>query len=232
MKVEMRLVRKTDKRVVYQLDDISRITNEFLEQISWPNNIPGMIILFDKKIENEHLHLSGISSKYFVSIGYSAQKGQLLNNKISLPKRVKPKIFNNFNELKQVYYDTKLMFYKIWEEYLGDRFLIELDFVAKNYLPTAKVLYLEKNEKPAALITVIKWKDYADIPVDWINWVWVAPTMPKKERLAIRCYFSEWLRINIKDRVQCVVNSFNVSSQKFFRKLGFIPECIHVIKAK
>jgi len=113
---------------------------------------------------------------------------------------------------------------------LGERYINEFKFVANNYLSTANVLYLEKDKKLTTLMTVIKWKDYNDIPVDWITWVWIEKDISKDERSVIHNYISVWLRDNIEDRVQCVVNSFNVRSQKFFRKLGFTPECIHIVR--
>lgn len=230
--MEMQLIRKTEKRVVYKIDNISRITNEFIERLNWPENIRGMIIIFDDKIENEYPQMSSISCKNYVCLAYSAHKGDLLNKKMPLPNSIRVATLKDFDELKRLYYETKHLLYESWKECLGDRYLREVDSVVKNYLPSAKVAYLTKNGKPAALLTVIKWKDYTDIPVDWITWVWIDDSLQKVERLAIRCYFAEWLRANIKDRVQCVVNSFNIRSQKFFRKLGFSLECVHIVKTK
>jgi hypothetical protein len=229
---DMHTIKKTDKKIVYKIDNISMITNDFLENLykSWPgNNIKGMIFIFDEKIENEHLYLSSISSKYYVAICYSINKENLKKDIIVLPKTIKPKLLSP-DELKKLYYETKLIFYKEWKEYLGERYINEFKFVANNYLSTAKVLYLEKDKKLTTLMTVIKWKDYTDIPVDWITWVWIEKDIAKDERSIIHNYISVWLRDNIEDRVQCVVNSFNVRSQKFFRKLGFTPKCIHILK--
>jgi len=76
----------------------------------------------------------------------------------------------------------------------------------------------------------VKWKDCFDEPVDWIPWVWIDRSLLHVERAFVHSKRREWLRGIIEDRVQCVVEGENMRSRKFFKEMGFHPECLVISK--
>ena len=229
--MKMRLIRKTTRRAVYQLEAFSQLNNALLEKISWPENIRGMILTFKKSIDNEQQIMDAISDKYWVTLGYSVERNKLATAGEKLPDNIKSKVLADTG-LRETYLKTQRQFYKSSRKFLGAAYLKEVRMVAGNMLQSAKYLYLTKNNKSAALLVTVKWKDYMDVPVNWVLWVWINNHLPAAERSAIRCHFAKWLKLHSHGRVQCVVNSFNLRSQRFFRKMGFIPECVHYMRSK
>ena len=41
-----------------------------------------------------------------------------------------------------------------------------------------------------------------------------------------RC-FGKWIKEQVSEKIQCVVSAYNLRSQRFFKDLGFHPECVH-----
>jgi RimJ/RimL family protein N-acetyltransferase len=69
--------------------------------------------------------------------------------------------------------------------------------------------------------------------MDWIGHIWISPDLEKEERITIHKYIRWWLRNNMKHKViRAAVDSFNIRSQKFFRKMGFKPEWFAFLKSK
>ncbi|HAH32745.1 MAG TPA: hypothetical protein DCL44_10575 [Elusimicrobia bacterium] len=229
--MKMRLIRKTNSRAVYKLKDFRKINNKFFREIPWPDNLRGMIFSFEKKIKDEQKVIKAISSKYWVSVGYSVESRKLVNCGNMLPNHIRPSKPTN-TELHKLFCKTQSMFYKTWRNNLGPAYLKEVRMVADNMLNSAKVTCLKKNGKAVGLLIVVKWKNHMDIPVNWVVWVWIDRNLPVEERTAVRDYFTGWMKKHIRGCIQCVINSFNIKSHRFFKKMGFFPECVHYIRTK
>ncbi len=227
----MEIIKRTDKKIVYKLPDFSIVDSAFVDSLVWPEGINVQMFLFEKPITGEHEIMPRIHSERLVGLGYSYTTVAAGAVVVPLPAGLAP-INLEAGILRQFYYDTHLDFYKKWEIELGDEYMKEAAMVSEKLLSPARSVALSKGGRNAALLTIVNWKDCLDQPADWVTWVWIDPILPKDERNSIRSYFSQWLDVNSVNKVQCFVNSFNVRSQKFFRKIGFLPEWFHVVKRK
>ena len=227
----MRLLRKTKTRAVYKLKDFQALDNKFFENYKWQDNLRGIILSFSNKIKNEEEVMGAISGKFKVTLGYSVESTKLVNSGCKLPTSIKPVKLESA-ELHKLFCGTQARFYSKWRKRLGPVYLKESREIAASMLGSAKVACLKKNGKAAGLLVVVQWKDFLDVPVNWVVWVWINNALSAEERKGIRCYFSGWMKKHLRGRIQCVVNAFNLKSHGFFKNLGFYPECVHYIRTK
>jgi hypothetical protein len=227
----MEILKRTPKTIVYKLPDFSVIGNDFVAALEWPEGINVQMFLFEKPISSECEIMAGISSDRLVGLGYSYSPSKSADSKIKLCAGISP-VDLDLEALGRLYYDTQSEFYKKWESELGDSYMKETNMVIEKMLPSAKVAALAKDGRTIALLTTVKWKDCLEQPADWVTWVWIDHTLPKVERNNIGEYFSRWIDVNSDKKVQCFINAFNIRSQKFFRRLGFMPEWFHIVRSK
>jgi len=229
--MRIQLIKRSGARAVYRACDFGKVDAKFIEKIRWPKNLRGMILIFKKKIENEQPVLAAIPGKYWITMCYSAHCRSLKDFSKALPTGLKSIKLKPL-ELRKLYLKTQGQFYLKWRKLLGAGYVKECQQVADNILGSAKTVCLTKNGKPVALFVVVRWKDYMDVPVNWVVWVWINHRLPVVERRQIRGYISGWMKSRLRGRVQCVINAFNVGSQIFFKRLGFVPECLHYVRSK
>lgn len=227
----MEIIKRTDKKIVYKLSDFSVVDSAFVNSLDWPEGINVQMFLFGKPITGEHDVMPKIHSERLVGLGYSYIPTADGTREAPLPAGLVP-VNLGAGVLRQFYYDTHLAFYKKWEGELGAGYMKEANMVSEKLLSPARSAALAKDGRNVALLTTVKWKDCLDQPADWVTWVWIDPVLTKDERISIRNYFTQWLNNNSAKKVQCFINSFNVRSQKFFRRIGFLPEWFHVVRNK
>lgn len=227
----MDLLKQTERRLLYKLPDFSAVDSAFVDSLVWPEGINVQMFLFDKPITGESELLPKIHSDRLVGIGYSYVPAAGDPAKEELPAGLS-QVSLCLEDLRKMYYETQYAFYKKWEGQLGEEYMKETQMVIDTMLPAAKATALSKDGRNIALLTAVNWKDCFDQPADWITWVWMDPELTREERGRVQSCFLKWINENCETKVQCFVNCFNVKSQKFFRRLGFVPEWLHVVKKK
>lgn len=229
--MELKIIIETEKKIVYKMDTIKRLTNKFLKKFMKSLKKRGCKIIFDEPIKDEHNIFTKINhSKYTVAVCYSINRHVLFDEEPNLPDNITIFRFKNIRDYKDFLWAKTLEFYNTWKEYLDLSYLNGFDIGIKK---RTRYLCLKKDKEVVALVHMMDWVDYLNKPVDWIGHIWISSNLKKGERKKIHKYISWWLKFNNKrEKIQGVVHSFNIRSQKFFRKMGFKPECVHIIKSK
>jgi hypothetical protein len=227
----MKILKKTEKKIVYMMDNFSVISEDFINNLNWPDGINVQMFFFRNPINGESEVLPKIKSQRLVGLGYSYNIKKVTYNKIRLPDAMSSVKLSQ-EKLAVLYRKTQKKFYTLWKTELGENYMKETEMVIKNYLSNSSSLVIYKNSNPVALITKMQWKGCLDEPADWITWVWIDSQLSDEERFIIHNYIFNWINENFTIKIQCFVNSFNIRSQKFFRKMGFIPEWLHIVKTK
>lgn len=225
--------RKIGEKVVYRAESLSRITNQNLKAFIRAMSTRGCKILFEEKIENEYEILAGIDhKKYNVALCYSVNTGRLVG-KTLLPAGIRPFRFRTARGCRYDLGKKVGEFFSDWKSYLGPRYLEGARIGTRMLKDPSRYLCLKKNRKTVALVYMMDWVDWRGRPVDWVGHIWIDPELSADDRSLVHGYVSSWWKKTSRTgRVQGVVNSFNVRSQKFFRKMGFEPECMHILKTK
>lgn len=231
MSPQLELIARFDEKIVYRAEDVGMITPEFIRTLQWPENVRIVAFLFKNPIENEWGVLSVLPHSPDVGIIYSATKQSLLPTgacpKISLVE----KSIKSAEELGRLYLECRSRVFANAPEKLSTM-VDEKSILPKmqNQINSARIGCWEINSKMAGVVVVTGLHNYSDVLVDWIPWVLIDANLTAEERLALHFRIREWLSVNINKKLQCAVNSFNPRSQKFFRKMGFTPECVRIIK--
>lgn len=225
--------RKIGEKEIYRAESFSQIKNRDLKIFINALKARGCKILFTRKIEGEQDILSKIDHrKYNIALCYSVNTGKLVKQ-ASLPQNIKSFRFKSARGCRDDLSKKVAEFFSDWKSYLGPRYLEGARMGMRMLKAPAKYLCLKKNHKTVSLVYMMDWVDWRGRPVDWVGHIWIDAGLTPQERAHIHKYVSFWWRKMAKTgRVQGVVNSFNVRSQKFFRKMGFEPECLHVLKTK
>lgn len=227
----MEIIKRLDNRVICRLPSLRLINDGFLSQLSWADGIEKFIILFDSPIDDEWAGLSGITGVDRVWLVYSAIRAEIpagTVNQTHFTETALPLA----QELAALFSESRLAYYRSMNRDLTERQLAESKAFVEKVLPGSRRICLQKDGKPVALLMLVEAKDFDGKPVDWVPWVWIEKTLTPKEREVVHSRFRQWLKDGALERVQCSISSSNGRSQKFFRKLGFKPECIHILKEK
>lgn len=228
----LKIIYQKGRKIVYEIDSCDRITESFIGQLKWPPEITGMIFIFEQAIANETQILSKLPLSIDVGVVYSSSREALPAGEGAANTQIVAAQVKSAEMLAGLYLACRE---KVYAPVAGVRQIPAVDMAVvmakmRDQLANAKIGYWEKFGIPVGVIAVTKWHDYADNPVEWIPWIWIAPDISPEDRKVLHGLISVWLKTNIAVKVQCVVDSYNVRSQKFFKKLGFIPECIHIVK--
>lgn len=225
------IVRRTDSKIVYKVPSLADITGEFIRALEWPPGIKGFIFLFSEPISEEHRILSALPLDLDVGMVYSAAKASLAATASS---------GDAFSEVQAPDEAELVRLYLLGRELVlapvlsvrnvppADRSAVQEKI--KKQLAEGKIGLWSKSGVSAGALALTRWRDFADEPVQWIPWVWIASSLLPEERRDMHARIAAWLRAGVDDKVQCVVDSYNIRSQKFFRKMGFLPECLHIVK--
>ena len=231
MNNEVEIIRQTGTRLICRIDDCSMITGKFIKSFSWPNGADNMIVLFRNQIEDEHEILSSIPLEFDVGMFYSSSKESLPTGLVTLTNGIIQVKMKDVNRMAGLYEDCRRRIFAGTPVTFTDPADREKIIVKmKNQLQTARIGYWEQGAASAGIIIVTETHDYNDNPVDWIPWIWIAEDITQDVRDLLHVCMRLWLGGIAKNTIKCVVNSFNIRSQKFFRKIGFIPECIRILK--
>lgn len=225
--------REVGGKFVYRAGQLSQINNRNLKGFVARLKSRGCKILFAQKIEGEQAILSRIDHRaYNVALCYSTGTNRLARQ-AALPADIKPFRFRNAAGCRRDLGKKVSEFFSEWKSYLGPRYLEGARVGMKMLKDPGKYLCLKKGRKTVALVYMMDWMDWRGRPVDWVGHIWIDAGLDPFDRGRIHGYIAAWWKRTAKTgKIQGVVNSFNLRSQKFFRKMGFKPECLHVLKAK
>jgi len=228
----MEIIKQFERKLICRLSSILLINEDFISQLIWPEGIDRFVCIFDKSVEREWDILSNIKSVDRVWMIYSMTKVRTEIIEEGSSKMFVETKLPDIKELELLFSETRREYYRSLNRDLTERQVIEnQDFIEK-VLPRCRRVCLQKNGKPIALLMMVEAKDYEGKPVDWVPWVWIEKNITFEEREMVHRRFWEWLVDGELERVQCSVASSNLRSQKFFRKIGFKPECLHILKEK
>lgn len=227
------VVFRDGKAIVYRVGDMALITDEFVRKIEWPEGIKASIFTFDQPMADEVALNSRVtySADFSFHIRYGAEKDWLDQ---ALPAEAGVKAAALPLDLHKVLYlkiKNRIFSQLPWMAENPEEDREELEKVERN-ISRYRVGYWEKDKTPAGLLALKKWRSIKGEPVDWIAWLLVEEDLCREARAAVHAQMRGWLRSSMETRVECVVQSFNSRSLKFFRKMGFRPEAIHVYKER
>jgi len=220
--------------IVHELDDMGRLDDAFARKLEWPAGIKGQIFASGAPIPEELVLAPRFtySRNLEFHINLSVRK-EWLQRGVSSGSQVEQVADLPWEELRELYIRIKHRIFSQlpWHKADPEEDRRDVEAFEKKH-GAYKVGCWKKAGAPAGIIGVRKWKDYLQQPVDWVSWVLVEESLPKEDRIAVRALIGSWLYDNAGDRVECIVQSFNIRSLKFFLKLGFKPVSIHVYKGE
>lgn len=226
----MEIIKRADKKIICRLSGLYVVSNEFLASLVWLDGVDRYIVTFKVPVAEEWCTLSqltGIDKAWMV---YSAVRAEFENGVPEISGEITETSMPEPGELAALFMETRAEYYRAMNRELTERQVVESRNFTENALPKSRRLCLKKNGRPVALLILTEAKDYEGVPVDWVPWVWVDKALDVQSRAMVHARFVNWMKAGRLDRIQCSVASGNVRSQKFFRKLGFKPECLHILK--
>lgn len=223
------LVKKEERKIIFKVPNLAGITDAVVDRLAWPKNIPLLWLKFDKGAERCHEVLKrNVSKKYETQIIYSVpakmirrhghgKSGGKLEIKQNIP----------LPALQALYMRTQAKDFVIpWAEELDHRYFEETANFVKDDLPVAKSACLyNKGEPVGQLIYLV-----LDANRGLVAWVWIDSALGEKARAEAHDKLLDWLRKRDEVDIKCVVNEYNVRSNRFFQNVGFVPECVAITR--
>lgn len=229
----MKLVRKTGNKAVYCVSSLDVLTDCFFDDFRWLDGTEIAIFCPEKPILDEGRKLAGVSQSHSLWVAYGANVHDISAK--ACPRSIMNMTISDLpddSELTRLFIETREDYYRSIKKTMTEWQLKQRDSFIKQQLPSSRRIYIQKNKEAIALLMLTKSKDLQEMPVDWVPWVWISRSISSDERSFIHQHFRVWLGEQVVSVVQCVVSAYNLRSQRFFKNLGFKPECIHLIKPK
>ena len=121
-------------------------------------------------------------------------------------------------------------FWAEWPEVVDSLALSMIGSYLDKTLPVAKGFKILNKGKLVGMLSWFTKKDEKDLPIDWISWIWLSRDLSKNERKAAQREVCRLIQGFEHDRARCTVRSWNARSHGLFRKLGFVPVSINILK--
>ncbi|MBI4350993.1 MAG: hypothetical protein HY550_06105 [Elusimicrobia bacterium] len=226
----MKVLKAAEKEILFEVTCPSEFSPEVLNSLKWTEALRVMRFYLGRRVCNEEDAVKLLLGSYPTWVVYSADKNDFLSAPTEPPVRLTPAPQMDLEQLRRVYISTNDSYHDSIGKPLSPAESAERESVLSEFLPSAKFSAFKNNGVVMALLVVVKWKDCFDKPVDWVPWVWIDRSLLPGERAFVRSKWKEWLRGIVEDRVQCIVEGENMRSRKFFRGMGFHPECLVISK--
>lgn len=214
-----------------RISGLSEIDDVFVAGLKWPEGVSAYYCLFREPAGKEWEALGQLTEHERVWIVYSAVKDRVAKNAAMTGGTLEEAALSE-EELAGLFTSTRKEYYRSLNREMTPRQITEHENFVRNSLPSVRRICLRKNGAPVALLMLVETRNYEDVQVDWVSWAWIAPSLGVEDRKMAHLQLLRWLSAGGLDRVQCSVASHNFRSQKFFRKMGFRPECAQILKEK
>lgn len=221
-------------KIVYEAAGLRTVTDRFIESLGWPQEIPALgVMLLEPDGDEYALLKKNVSDKYSVRIVYEARSGSL---PLPQAKKEDPALqfcpFSDKKTLVDAYVSTqKEYFYIPWAKHIRMELLEGARNFAEKYAKPERARWLNKDGKMVGLVVLVEWRDWFGAPADLLSWLWFSPDLSPEDRKAAHGILVTWLSLEAPGKITCAIDSFNLRSQKFFKKIGFRPKCLIVNRA-
>lgn len=211
----------------YEAPSLSDVTGECLRDCFSRTNCAKLMFSLSGSDTGEFDTIrKNIPDFYAVRIQYCAAAGQLI-----LPPRPAGEFDVaimpcEISLIRSLYLQRIMELYAEWKQHITpDR----VDFsrnVAQYRLLPENSLCLANNSVPVGLVTTYKREEAGSY---CLNWIWFDPGLSSYARSCAHFLAVGWLKER-SHTTDAFVDSFNQRSQKFFKKIGFRPVCLHITK--
>ena len=221
-------------KAIYSVPSVEMLTEEFVGNFKWPEGTEIAIFHPEKPISGELSALAGLSEKHSLWIAYTAAASDLQLNRADVENAGDLTVSSlpDTSELRELFIESRDDYYHSINKIMTEWQIRQRESFIKYQLPDSRRICVQKHGKAIALLMLTKSKDLQGAPVDWVPWVWISRTITAGERCYVRRCFGKWIKEQVSEKIQCVVSAYNLRSQRFFKDLGFHPECVHLIKQK
>lgn len=230
MSALQQIIRSDEKSAVFEAPSFASIKTEDLDQYFY-KNINSTLIVRPKKCDMSDLDdlRKNVSNKYFVQIGFMAEKNDLVKSRENLTdcplQSITPQNIESFRNL--VSSTIEQYFSALWRDYIAQTTLDAFKQILADSVSVEKGRIIEFKGKPVAVIALFPHHDCLSKKVEQIGWVWVQEDLSDTYRDFTHQLLLRWLNGIVACSFQAGVHLHNVRSQKFFHKIGFNPECAH-----
>jgi hypothetical protein len=212
----------------YQADALSDVNEEVIHNCFSQTNCGKLLFNLSGSDTDEYSTLKkNIPDSYAARIHYCATVEQF--KRPSRPDGDSAVSVMNcgISFIRTLYVEKIMELYAEWKQYITpDR----IDFsrnVAQYKLQADNSLCLAIKSVPVGLTTIYKREGTESY---CLNWVWFDPALSARDRANAHHLTVGWL-IEKGHTIDAFVDSFNIRSQRFFRKIGFRPACLHITKS-
>lgn len=232
MSENLEVIKNSGVMIVYKLDRVSRVDDDFINRLEWPKGLEAQVFVLGEMLKNEKRVAGRITDKGRVWFKYFAIKDELSAWSPKLPQDIQLVPLKTAKDLKRVYTEVRADYYKSIGEVQTPRQLAEDKKFQSRMLPKSRHIHLVKNGKTVALLLVHDHKDFMDEPTDLIPWAWMDPSLSFEEREKVGPIMRAWLKENINSQVQDFTSLATPELHVMDRALGLYPVAIYVLKKK
>jgi len=228
MNDEIKLLKKMDTKIFYQAENAKVLTQQAIDGLGWLDDIQCLSFSFKEDDPDDIAYINSIiGDKYAARFIYCVNRAQLIappeNNANG---RVKLRMLAN-TEAQSLFIKTQAQFFVApWSAQIDASYLKQLADFLNNDFPKSQSACVMVDGKFSGLLTLSKMEESADL----VAWVWIDSELPKADRMDAHVQLLAWLKTGKAPVIASAVDSFNIRSCRFFRKLGFKTQCVQITK--
>ncbi|HAN05588.1 MAG TPA: hypothetical protein DCW72_00665 [Elusimicrobia bacterium] len=226
----MKVLDSDKDKIILEVADISEITEAEKNSFNWPASVPKLVVkLGGGERDEEKIIGARVFENCKIRIIYGAPKDGIgLSGGVNdFPELTVSKIADK-TELVEFYLKTqKKHFNDVWAAETSGAPQLSPAVLAEK-LSVENAICLEIKGVRVGFVALVDWVNWFGVPSSLVSWIWIDGELRPEVRKAVHQKIIRWLRERTAEKLSCVVDVFNVRSRRFFKKIGFIPECLIV----
>lgn len=229
----MKLLLETETQSVYEIPSFSSVTNTLLQDLFTSSSKKWLVFRprFPQFDDLEILRQS-LSHDFFSQFGFIARSSDIIvptsegcDDKLEVSPSINSTFLKEFIENS-----TQQFFFKKWESYLGEKICQQFKQSLQNELDSEKTLFVMREGMPVGAIYLSTMKDCLQQQVEQIRWLYADTTLDQSIRRRVHQLLWTWVKKRGDCTYQGGIHLLNIAAQKFCRKVGFDPRCVHITK--
>lgn len=228
----LKLIIKKPKALVYEVGSLAEVSNGAITKLPWTDEMYGVVLrlpgtgctiedVLGKKLPDYNCSMELYAYRNDIPGAAPVRKGVKIRAlPVKSPRERHCLFLRTYSE----------HFWGRWPEYTDGVALRLIADYLDQLLPASRAVKFMKGDSLAGLLIYHRRKVASSADVHSISWIYISAELSANERAFIHNKVRSLLRSLDTDRVGCFVQTYNLRSQAFFKKLGFKPVALHITR--
>ena len=231
--MNLKFISKNKDKEIFEIDQFSSVSDGLVKDLMSQHKSKHLVFVpRNENFKDLDQLREQVSDRYFVQLGFTARPEEIQQVSSEVNDHIKPVDIKPEELLDFMLSTYRESFEGKWRQYLGEELNHQNMQFLKEHIRKEKslVLFDQKKEKNIAMLMTFPSEYCLGEPLEQIGWVWTDQSLNEVDKKNVQALIASWLKNQKNNLYQAGVHIHNISSLKYFNKLGFRATCVHIIE--